>query len=242
MNPLRLLVAAVVLTGASAARAQVAFFVFTSPLKGPSSTLSTSHEGLIFTITSPNDIQSVDLVSPGNGITGRFVQRWASSGMNGVYDVTNPAGSARNGTPTADGNFDSHLLSNAGTSISNASEGLGTNPIIPGAGEQLAPFPVNTMTTGYRQSDADGFVKGLITVNTPGVRTLDVAYVVEPFSAVWDMRFSADLTTSNGTTHVMTAYIPEPGGSVALLTVGMCGLIRRRRRLVARELAVAAPN
>ena len=91
-------------TALSAAQPPMAMFNFVSPLKGTSLTLPPSYEALLFTILSPDsDIQSIDLSTGINGITGRFVQRWTSSAGNGVYDVMNPAGSARN-VSAADGN------------------------------------------------------------------------------------------------------------------------------------------
>jgi hypothetical protein len=206
----------------------MAFFDFVSPLKGATGNLPWYFEGLSFWINSDSaDIVSVDLTTGNNGITGRFVQRWTSSNEDGVYNVPSTVGTARNEAPS-DLNLDTHLLLNPGTSISDEAEGLGTNPTTPGAGQQFGPFPTNTLAVGYSQTGTDGFLKGMITVNQPGVRALEVAFAVDAFYDVNYMLFNADVTTTSGTTHVSTQYIPEPQGFAAL---GVCaiGMACRRR-------------
>ena len=138
-----------------------AYFYFSAPLHGASFTTSTSgdyYEALIFTVFSPDaDLVSVDMSSPGNGVFGRFVQRWQSSNADGNYDIKTSIATAKNLSPS-DCNFDSHLLSDRLdiAYFTTASESLGSGGIAPVLGEQLVPFSQNSLSVGYGVSGSDG--------------------------------------------------------------------------------------
>jgi hypothetical protein len=186
------------------------------------------------------NITAVDMESGENGLFGPFVQRWTSSGGDGVYDTPTINLNSNNENLTNSVlNFDSHLLQ-PGTPKADANyvgkigfvEDLGGATFAP-SGSGVPPFPNNSDSAGIVVSNITGSIQGAFGINGAAQSsTLDLAYVVLPNSYTGFFGQGRMLVAVAGSAPQVVlhpfALIPEPAGAGLLAGSAWC-LTRRRR-------------
>ncbi len=229
-----LLAACAVLGVAAAAQAAVVP-VWTSmgtPVGTGGAPVATGYTGWKLTLTSDaGNIQGVDIQSGTKGLFGPMVQRWTSSGGDGVYDTKTVKGTAQNLTNNVN-NFDSHLIVPAANYVGEIGFNEDTITPIPASGLQVLPFPANSDNAGIGVSAQDGFIKAAFGINGPAqASSLDMAYIVLGDGAAIGFRGTASVSTAGGTFQVEIGppIIPEPT-TLSLAGLGVLGLVARRRR------------
>src|SRR5262245_23017983 len=109
----RLATAAILFGAASADAAIVLTYVHRgTPVGSSGAPVATGYTGYTLRLTSTTGtITAVDLQSGDNGLFGPMVQRWTSSGGDGIYDTSTINLNSNNENLTNSAlNFDSHLL------------------------------------------------------------------------------------------------------------------------------------
>jgi hypothetical protein len=185
------------------------------------------------------NITAVDLESGTNGLFGPFVQRWTSSGGDGVYDTptVNVTGNNENLTNSVI-NFDSHLLQPGSPKADSNYVGkinFSEDPGVPFApsGTPVPPFGTNSDSAGFVVSALNGTIQGAFGINGAAQSsTLDLAYVVLPDGGVGFFPGTMLVAVAGGPPQLVVhpfGLIPEPA---TVLTLSLCGgmLLGRRRK------------
>src|SRR5262245_48469621 len=247
----KLLFTSAILFGAASADAAivVSFINRGTPVGSGGSPVATGYTGYTLRLTSTTgNITAIDLESGDNGLFGPMVQRWTSSGGDGVYDTktVNVTGNNENLTNSVI-NFDSHLLQPGSPKADanyvgkiNFDESLGSGAFGP-SGSQVPPFPVNGDAAGIAVSANDGYIQGAFGINGPAQSTtFDLAYIVLANNAPI-ITFVGPGPTPPGyrLAHALVAVagepvqdvrfwyvVPEPG-SIALLGASLLAGLRR---------------
>ena len=220
----------IVCTSRSSSSANVTFgFVSRGNPVGSDGTAITGYHASTLRLHSDSgNITAVDF-SGSYGFSGHFVQRWTSSGSDGIYDTSSAFSTFQN-LANSDLNLDSHMLGTPFTLT--ASPQAREDATIGPAGTQFGPFPVNSASVGYGQGT---YLKGAFGIVAASQSPdLDIAYLVladQDLVPGYQVIFTAQVATAGGTFDVIN---PEPTSAALASLVGLGAMSLRRARLTER--------
>ena len=234
-------VAALGIASATQAAIQVQYINRGTPVNG--ATTATGYTGYTIRLveTTGANISAVDIESGTNGLFGKFVQRWTSSGVDGNYDTPTVQVPGNNENLASNAaNFDSHLLAPGSPKADanyvgkiNFSEDAGS--AFPPSGTAVPPFGTNSDGAGVNLGTAQGTIQAAFGINGPvQSSSFDLAYIVLANSDVnggTRGNFGTGLIAVAGGAPQLVTFpaIPEPT-TIGLAGVSALGLLARRRR------------
>jgi hypothetical protein len=234
-------------TAAASAHAavQIQFINRGTPV-GPGGVLATGYTGYVVRLVQLEGLKitAVDMESGGNGLFGRFVQRWTSLEVDGNYETfsVNVASNAENLTPSVF-NFDSHLLQLGNPKADANYQGkIGFTEDTGGAifgppGSQVSPFPANDNAAGYVVTGIDASIQAAFGIAEPARSSvIDLAYLVLPNDFYGNpsrpgLGLGPMLVAVEGGAPQVVLFppIPEPA-TTAMLLSGPVALLRRMKK------------